>query len=101
MENPFGPLRNEIKKIIAEVFEEKMKEFLLKLNTSKPSPEILTIKEAAAYLKMSVHTLYQYTSSRLIPFSKPRGKIRFTITELDQWIKDNRHKTRGELGLGE
>lgn len=51
------------------------------------SKEILSLEEAAEYLKLSKSCLYKMTSSREISFYVPGGKkIYFRRTELDTWV---------------
>ncbi|SMC69491.1 DNA binding domain-containing protein, excisionase family [Desulfocicer vacuolatum DSM 3385] len=48
----------------------------------------LTLKEAAAYLKLNPRTLNNYVSRGLIPISvsKTTNTKRFHKTDLDQWL---------------
>jgi len=52
--------------------------------------EILTIEEAADYLRMSPYTLRDKVRLRQIPFfkvgSKGCGSIRFRRSSLDRWV---------------
>jgi len=54
--------------------------------------EYLTMREASQYLRLTVKTLYGYTSRRIIPFIKlgtgRSSKILFSKEELDKWIAD-------------
>ena len=56
----------------------------------KPEPlrRLISIKEAADYTRLSVHTLYTMVSQRRIPFVKLGRLVRFDITTLDKWIED-------------
>jgi len=48
--------------------------------------DILTLSEAAEYLKLKKSGLYKLTSKRKIKHSKPSGKkIYFSRRDLDQW----------------
>ena len=50
--------------------------------------ELLTIDEAAAYIRMGVPTLYQNKDS--IPhFEPPKGRILFDSAVLDTWLKNS------------
>jgi len=46
----------------------------------------MTIGEAAAYLGLSVHTLYAWTSQRKVPFIKLGNRVRFDRQKLDAWV---------------
>ncbi|MBF0576380.1 helix-turn-helix domain-containing protein [Dysgonomonas sp. GY617] len=51
---------------------------------------ILSFKEAVAYLDVSESMLYKLTSSRVISFSKPNGgRIYFKKSDLDSWMLQN------------
>jgi len=58
-------------------------------HSSPPFRRLISIKEAAAYTSLSVHTLYTMVSQRRIPFVKVGGALRFDLALLDQWIKQH------------
>lgn len=47
----------------------------------------MTVDEAAAYLGLSVHTLYSWTSQRKVPFVKLGNRVRFDRQKLDAWVE--------------
>ena len=52
--------------------------------------EILNIKEAVAYLGISKSQMYKLTSARIIPFSRPSGKlIFFKLEDVINWALSN------------
>ena len=51
--------------------------------------EILTIEEAADYLRLSVFTLREKVRLRQVPFYKVGGAVRFRRSKLDRWIDRN------------
>lgn len=51
--------------------------------------EILTVKEAAAFLKLSVPTIYQLKAQGKIPFRKVGNSIRFSKNTLTKWISES------------
>lgn len=54
---------------------------------SKSNEEILSLKEAAEFLKLSESCMYKKTSSKQIPHYVPGGKkIYFKKSELENWI---------------
>jgi excisionase family DNA binding protein len=60
--------------------------------------QLLTLEEAAAYLRLSRSHLYKLTSSGKIAFSKPNGKVLyFTKRDLDAWATSSRVLSQGEL----
>jgi excisionase family DNA binding protein len=51
------------------------------------SPALLTLDEAAAYLKLASGTLYNWRHSRIGPKSvKVGSRVRYRQTDLDLWI---------------
>lgn len=62
------------------------------------SKAVLTASEAAAYLGISLSSLYKMTMRKQIPHSKPGGKMcYFSRTELEAWLMSNRIATADEL----
>lgn len=52
-----------------------------------PDKPFLTFSEAAEFLGIAKSTLYKFTSSNMIPFSKPNGKIiYFSKKQLEDWV---------------
>lgn len=49
--------------------------------------EILTIKDVAAYLKLTEKTAYRLAAEGKIPGFKVGGSWRFRQTEIDKWIE--------------
>ena len=75
-------------------------EGLLTTSTALPKLEadtLLTIKEAAEFLRLSVATIYGKVSKGQIPHSKPGKRLYFSKADLTKWIKDGRKKTQSEL----
>ena len=71
---------------------------LQKDNENHPPPdEVLTIKQAAQLLCLSVPTIYGLVSRAAIPVSKRGKRLYFSKAELTQWIKDGRKKTTTEI----
>lgn len=52
-------------------------------------PEVMTVEEAAGYLRLATATLYQKVSERSIPFTKIRNVLRFRKSDLDEWLQQN------------
>jgi excisionase family DNA binding protein len=56
--------------------------------------EILSTKEAAAFLGISQHQIYKLSSSGRIPTYSPTGrKIYFVKSELEEWVFSGRRAT--------
>lgn len=57
-------------------------------NHSPPvTDEIMTIKEAASYLKIPVNTIYKMCAERTIPYFKPGKANLFYKSELKKWLE--------------
>jgi excisionase family DNA binding protein len=54
------------------------------------SPRLLTVAEAAEYLKVSVPTVRRLVAQRQIPFLKVRGAIRFTSDDIGSYLENHR-----------
>lgn len=62
------------------------------------SKEVLTTREVARYMDISLSTLYHLTMQRKIPHYKPNGKVcYFNRHEVEQWLQTNRVATDAEL----
>jgi excisionase family DNA binding protein len=48
---------------------------------------LITIKEAAQYLSLSVATVYRLVESRKVPFFKIGSAIRFRREALQDWLE--------------
>jgi excisionase family DNA binding protein len=57
----------------------------------------MEIKEAAAFLKKKIATIYEKTSKKLIPHFKKGNKIYFYRSELEQWLREGKVKTLPEI----
>lgn len=67
-------------------------------NTIFCTKEVLTSREAAKYMGISIGYLYALTSKHLIPYSKPMGrKCYFNRTELEKWLQGNHISTDAEV----
>lgn len=50
---------------------------------------LLTINDVSQILKISVSTIYRWVHKKKIPYIKLGGKVRFSDSELQQFIKKN------------
>lgn len=66
---------------------------------NKTNEEVLSLHEAAEFLKVSKSCLYKKTSQKQIPFYKPPGcnRIYFLRKELEEWLLSNKVNTVSEL----
>jgi excisionase family DNA binding protein len=51
-------------------------------------PEVMTIEEAAEYLRLAKDTLYNYASSGFVPAFKLGNRWRFRKSSLDAWMSE-------------
>jgi excisionase family DNA binding protein len=58
---------------------------------------LLTPEELGNVLGVSVHTIYQWTSKRQIPFMKVGKLIRFSEMEIQKWLEANKLETHSRL----
>ncbi len=81
---------SEIEKMIGKMneiqkdLEKKKKSF--EDNPSKAAPKLLTVKEAAEYLKVTTTTIHNLKNSGKIKFRKIGGSIRFTYEDLNVYF---------------
>lgn len=56
--------------------------------------QILSSKEAAEFLKLSIHQLYKLTNSNRIPsYSPTHGKLYFLQSDLEDWVLSAKRAT--------
>lgn len=80
-----------LKSAIKEILGDDLK------NLKSDLPDILNIREAAAFLKLKITTLYEKTSLKVIPHFKKGNKLYFKRKELEEWIKTGKVKTKPEI----
>jgi excisionase family DNA binding protein len=57
--------------------------------SSTPTIEIMTAKEVASFLKISVKTVYSYARRNMIPtYWKFQNNIRFEKRQILEWMKE-------------
>ena len=57
----------------------------------------MTIEQTAAFLNLTVSTLYDKVHRRTIPFMKEGKRLYFAKSELNDWLKQSRRKTTAEI----
>ena len=94
MENPFEIILEKLNKIEEELAIIKANQE----NTGKEMKiEFLTIKELSEYLKLTVPTIYGYTSTNRIPHIKRGKRLYFKKSDIDIWIEKGQRKTIDEM----
>lgn len=59
-------------------------------NSLEPTPDIMTLPETAAYLKIAERTVYLWAQTGRIPGFKLGSAWRFRRSELDEWLESRR-----------
>lgn len=100
MENTltFDQLPQAVATLTKEVSE--LKKLLLQKSDQQPKPpaeQLLTVKEAAGFLNLSVPTIYSKVSRGELPVMKRGKKLHFSSIELMQYLKDGRKLTNSEI----
>ena len=62
--------------------------------------EILTLPEIAQLLKVAEKTVYTMAQRGEIPAFKVRGQWRFKLSDLEQWIEDQKAAVKGAASKG-
>lgn len=93
MINPFETIEERLNKIEGLILDIKKQPTTQKTETD----QLLTIKQASAFLNLSKNTLYGYVQRATIPVSKKGKRLYFSKRELTDWIKEGRKKTIKEL----
>ncbi|MEI2428526.1 helix-turn-helix domain-containing protein [Priestia megaterium] len=73
--------KNDLKSLI--------KEMILELQGEKSKAEIITIKEAAKYLKVSIPTVRNMITNEEIPFFQKGQIIRLNLKDIEEWVRRN------------
>ena len=55
---------------------------------------LMTVREAANYLAISVSTLYGWAWQRKVPFVKVGRALRFDLSDLEKFVRSNRVEAR-------
>ena len=68
-------------------------------NSQRPRDDLLTIRQAAEFLSLSVPTLYSKVSRKEIPVNKRGKRLYFSMVELSEWVRSGRKKNTEEIHL--
>jgi excisionase family DNA binding protein len=92
---------NDLPKAVSEIHNklENIEQQLLKITNQSFDEEdaLLTVKEAAKLLSLSVPTIYGLVSRSQLPCLKKGKRLYFLKQELLNWIKSGRKKTVEEI----
>jgi excisionase family DNA binding protein len=84
-----------IDRIDLEEFKTILNEAIKSLQGSQD--EFINVQQASEYCKIPITTLYEYTSTKKIPFHKKGKKLFFVKQELSDWMKNIKKTEGGEL----
>lgn len=65
--------------------------------TAEQPEQFLTIQQAAAFLCLSVPTIYSKVSKRELPYMKQGKRLYFSKSELSEYLKSGKKKTSVEM----
>lgn len=91
---------DKLPEILRQLFEkvEGIEVLLKKLQLKQENEnELMTIQEAADFLKTTVSALYAKVSRHDIPVNKPGRRLYFNKNELKKWAAASRKKTIIEI----
>jgi excisionase family DNA binding protein len=97
MEITFEKLPQAVTQLIDKL--ENIERLLLSQNNTTPQEEdkLLTIREAAEILHLSVPTVYGLVQRSEVPVCKRGKRLYFSKQELIEWIMSGRKKTNSEI----
>ena len=94
----FNDLPEAVTRLTDEV--SKLKSLLIQKQAEPPTKEadrLLSIKEASEFLKLAVPTIYSKVSRNELPYMKQGKRLYFSSTELMEYIKEGRNKSKAEI----
>lgn len=97
MQLTFEQLPEAVSRLLFKL--ESIEQLLLLSNkpANAESDELLSIQQAAEFIKLSVPTVYGFVSRSEIPCMKKGKRLYFSRHELKEWIKTGRKKTITEI----
>lgn len=81
-------IQNSVRKVLGEIIPPI---------SNQGNDEILTVDEAAAYLKVKRPTIYGYLYNKQIKSFKKRGRVYFKKSTLVDWVNEGQRMTRQEI----
>ncbi|RZJ87901.1 MAG: DNA-binding protein [Chryseobacterium sp.] len=90
----------DMPRILLEIYKkvEHLEILLTRVRSIPPDDqELMTVQEAAKFLKITVPAIYTKVSRREIPVNKPGRRLYFSKSELRNWARGGRLKTQIEM----
>ena len=85
---------------VVQELNAKIDNIMLFLQSAKPDvkqSDLLTIQEAASFLNLSKHTLYNKTNKNELPYMKKGKRLYFSRAELMAYIKSGKVSSMLEI----
>ena len=95
MNNPFEAIDARLSNIESILQEIKLNPTVTEKQTDKD--DLLTVKQAAEFLSVSVPTVYGLIAKGEIPVMKRSKRCYFSKVELMNYLKEGRKKTNNEI----
>ena len=95
MNNPFEVIEARLSSIENLILDLKHKP--TKVEPTDQPEQLLTIQEAAEFLRLTVPTMYSKVSKGELPVMKRSKRLYFSRTELLEYLKDGRKKSNAEI----
>jgi len=95
MENPFQSIEERLGSIESLLIT--LNEKNVETDSNPEKEELLTVQEAAAFLSLSVPTIYSKVNKGELPVMKRSKRLYFSNYELMEYLKQGRIKTNSEL----
>jgi len=95
MENPFELISTRLQNI--ENLLRDINNCLEARTFNSNEEQLMSIKEVANYLNLSIPTIYGYTAKRYIPYAKRGNRLYFNKSEINQWILEGKQNTISEM----
>lgn len=95
MTNPFDEIDARLSNIENLILSLKHNSHAL--HSAEKQEQFLTIQQAAAFLCLTVPTIYSKVSKRELPYMKQGKRLYFAKSELSQYLKAGKKKTSEEL----
>lgn len=95
----FEQLPQAVSMLLSEVKEVKLLLQTSQSSTVEPSDRWLNLEELCQYLpdRPAKQTVYGWIGQHAIPYHKKGKKLQFLKSEIDTWLKTDKHKTAAEL----
>lgn len=97
MENPFQSIIDELRELNRNYSSLADARNISPKVPDDDAEEVLDFLGFCQFLKISKATGYKYTSQNLAPYIKKEGKLFFLKSDLIEWLKSGRIKTKWEL----